>query len=282
VIVRLLYSTRAGQQLIDRSRLQATATGAALLLLLGGAVGVVLLQRRSLRLAGALHEQERLAELGSLAAVLAHEIRNPLAAVKGHAQYALERQPAGGDREALEIIVEESTRLERLVRDLLDYARPRPLAIVPMDFAGLLERVLRLRAPEFLQRSIAVEPPSPPLPPGGAVVQGDQAALEQVLHNLIGNAVEAMPGGGTLRFAWTSVVDGLGLTITDSGPGIDPRVAGALFTPFVTTRTQGTGLGLAVARQVVLGLGGRIGVVASPPGGGASLEVVLRRAGRDG
>ena len=277
VVAHLVFSTAEAERLVQQAWLRAGVVGLALLLLLSGGVLVLFLQRRTWQLAQELGEQQRLASLGSLSAVLAHEIRNPLAAVKGHAQYALEK--ASDDpalAEGLGIIVEESTRLEKLVRDLLDYARPRPLDLQPVDLDELVDRLLRLRAPEFQARHVSL------VWRAGlgrkALIDGE--AVTQVMHNLVGNALEALGEGGTLTVRLDEDGPWLCLTVADDGPGIPPELLERIFDPYITTRTRGTGLGLAVARQAVEGLGGRI-VARNQAPRGAVFEISLRRAPRE-
>lgn len=254
----------------------AGAVAAALLLLLASAALGLVYQRRSLRLAQRLHEGARMAALGELSAVMAHEIRNPLAAVKGHAQFALEDVPPDAPlREGLEVIVSEATRLEGLVRSLLDYARPRPLAPRWIDPLAPLSHARLTRQHEFAQRGVSVEI----LPgPRGLQVWGDSEALQQVLHNLMGNALEAFDGVSGPTLVLGVQRDGAGyarLFVQDNGPGVPPELSERVFDPYVTRRARGTGLGLAVVRQVAVGLGGSAHVSAGPEGG-ARFEIRLR------
>lgn len=224
--------------------------------------------RRNLRLQDRLHEQERLAALGEVAAVLAHEIRNPLCSIKGFAQYRMVAAKDPGLRKDLEIIVEESQRLERLTTDLLTYARPAELH--PVTFT----------LPEFCQGVGwgLGEPPSEVqfhLACGEDRVVLDREKLQQVVLNLVQNAMDAL--AGTKGDVWlkAEVSDtSLRMCVEDTGPGIPENVRKRLFEPFVTTKTRGTGLGLAIVHRLVDSMGGNIRF-RDRPGGGTRVEVRL-------
>jgi len=281
-VLHLRYATRAEARWMAQAYLHAGAVAAALALLLASAVLGLVYQRRSLRLAARLHEGERMAALGELSAVMAHEIRNPLAAVKGHAQFALEDIPEDAPvREGLEVIVSEATRLEGLVRSLLDYARPRALAARWVEAAEPLRGALRTRHPEFVQRGVSAR-----LDPGGEGLEvwADPDALEQALHNLVGNALDVLDDVADPTIVLGACADGAGhalVFVQDNGPGVPPEVASRIFDPYVTRRARGTGLGLAVVRQVAEGLGGSVRL-GRAPGRGARFEIRLRSRSRPG
>ena len=222
--------------------------------------------------------ERRFSALGRLSAVLAHEVRNPLGAIKGFAQYTARRfdadDPARGDMDA---IVAESTRLERLVDSLLLYARPRELQRELQDVRRVIERSLRLIEREAAERGVAVRPELGAEP---ALAEVDAEQLTQAMLNLTANAVEAMAeDGGELRVVLTSLGEaGLRVTVGDTGPGIDPEVLGEVFEPYVTRRAQGTGLGLAVVRRILRAHGGVV-VVDSVPGQGTTFTMDLPRRG---
>jgi len=178
---------------------------------------------------------ERLAELGQLSAVLAHEIRNPLGALKGFLQLAQE-QAQGPVRSYLDDGVEQATRLERLVQNLLLYARVPTPQPAPLRWEALAAR-LRPHAPGVVFSGPGFE------------WQTDAALLERLLLNLIRNALEAAHSQVTVDAAPGRI------RVLDDGPGLDPAIRDRLFQPFVTTRAQGTGLGLAIARNLAQALG---------------------------
>jgi two-component system, NtrC family, sensor histidine kinase HydH len=229
-------------------------------------------------------ERDRLAALGAMAAGLAHEVKNPLGAIKGAAQLLAE-SPEGsgaGDHEFVGIILEEVERLDRVVGSILDYARPRSSAVEPIDVNGAVRRTLQILAPAHEdQLDLAVEFGSD-LPK----VRIDPEQLRQVLINLVNNAVQAMGGRGRLsvnttfrrsvRATWAIRLEhgAVEIRVHDTGPGISTKVLKNLFVPFFTTKTTGTGLGLAISQRIVQNAGGTIDVQTSP-GVGTTFTVIL-------
>jgi signal transduction histidine kinase len=227
--------------------------------------------RRHLR----LQERARLAALGQLAAGLAHEIKNPLGAIKGAAQYLNEASDADPSaREFLEIIVEEVDRLDRVVRSVLDYARPATATLRTVDVHHVIERTLVvLRSSRDHQTSFAAQ-----LDARSLFVRADPEQLKQVLINLVQNAIQAMSGNGEVMIRTRSRGARGGsfveISVSDQGPGIETAVMKELFQPFFTTKASGTGLGLAITERIVNAMAGRIEVT-SEPGVGATFTVVL-------
>ena len=253
----------------ERGVRTAEAQGAAVAALLALLAVLSVRQVRAARRALAL---ERLAALGGMAAVLAHEIRNPLGAIKGLAQVLDERAQAGApDRELTGTIVRETVRLERLVADLLAYARPHPPDRRPVDVAGAARRAAALLENEAAAAGagIAVVAPSHPV-----VAWADPGQLTQLFTNLLLNAIQATPGGGTVRVHVGAAGDAVHATVEDDGPGIRPEDAAHLFEPFYTTKSKGTGLGLAICRRIAEAHGGRIALEPAA-GPGARLRVEL-------
>lgn len=207
-----------------------------------------------------LKERDRLAALGEMAAGLAHEIRNPLGAIKASAQLLVENA-SQGDAEFLEIIVEETDRLNRVVGSFLDYARPARGNPAPCDVRAAVERTLHLLGPECQKAGTKLVVEQEAVLP---LVRIDVEQLRQVLLNLVQNALQALDGGGEIHVASASVERGRGETpwvevrVRDTGPGIPPEVLANLFVPFVTTKDRGTGLGLAISQRIVAAAGGRI------------------------
>ncbi len=201
-----------------------------------------------------LLESERLASLGKMAAVLAHEIRNPLSSIKGFAQLHLAGATDQLLREDLSIIVEESRRLEALTEDLLSYARP--LSPSPTEIRlEALERELERIVQDSVIVSIHVEPD-----PRNVFL--DKEKFLQIARNLIQNASDAVSGvpDGRVTCRVGREGDRLILVIGDNGPGFPDKVKARLFEPFVTTKTRGTGLGLAIVKRLVDVMGGEISV----------------------
>ena len=229
-----------------------------------------------------MKERDRLAALGEMAAGLAHEIRNPLAAIKGATQYLDPRRLPGDDREFLEIIVEEVNRLNGVVSQFLDYSRPLKSSMTPGDVGEILQRTFKLLAPEIpsgIQLTLDLAPELP-------AVSCDAEQLKQVFLNLALNAFQAMPSGGSLTAATRLARDDLApwreshgrdrveVRFRDTGPGIPPEARENVFVPFFTTKEKGTGLGLAISQRIVKAHQGTIAVL-SPPGGGAEFVISL-------
>ena len=214
-------------------------------------------------------EQRRLAVLGEMSSVIAHELRNPLASLKGNAQLLAERLPADGrERKKAERIVLEAQRLETLSGDLLDFSRSGPIDRGDTDPAALLRTAAEPVDASRIVLSVDQAPPRFPL---------DAPRVRQALTNLLVNAVQASPDGvpATARVALEG--DRLVFTVSDRGPGIPPGDLERIFEPFYTTRPTGTGLGLAVAQRIVQMHGGTV-TAANHPGGGASFRVAIPRA----
>ncbi|MCC6215423.1 MAG: two-component system sensor protein [Polyangiaceae bacterium] len=228
---------------------------------------------------GRLQEQGRLAALGQMAAGLAHEVKNPLGAIKGAAQ--LLREPEGtqlepGAQEFVTIILEEVARLDRVVGSVLDYARPSRGEPGAVDANAVVRRTLQVLAPD---RHEGVELRTE-LDAALPLVRADAEKLRQVLINLVLNAVQATPPGGRVTVstrAWPggqSGADRIDVAVSDEGPGIAPEVREHLFVPFFSTKERGTGLGLAISQRMVTDMGGRI-EVSSREGAGSTFRVVL-------
>ena len=237
-------------------------TSAALLVagLLGlaGVVGLTLLTRRLLRSRDetrALLERERhLASLGNMAAVMAHEIRNPLASLKGHAQLLLESAADRPDEAAMaRHVVEGAQRLERISTSLLDLARAGSLERTPVDVEALLAAV----AAKDLRITLEV--------PRAVTWSLDPLRMRQVLENLVDNALQSS-ADGPVTLACDEASTGLVIDVRDEGPGVPAEDRARIFEPFVTTRVRGTGLGLSIARRLVTLHGGRLELVDVPQG----------------
>jgi signal transduction histidine kinase len=227
-----------------------------------------------------LHRQERdalraeqLAAVGQLAAGLAHEVRNPLTSIKLLVGAALQkRSPTALTEPDLQVIHDEVGRLERKVAALLEYARPQQTEPRPGDVAEIVHHVADLVQPRVCQQGVRLNLDLPPEP---VTAHLDPDQFNGVMTNLLLNALDAMPGGGTIDVALKK--DGAGrfrLTVADTGPGLDPAVADRLFRPFVSTKPTGTGLGLCVSRRVVQAHGGSL-TGANRPGGGACFTITL-------
>lgn len=223
-----------------------------------------------------LQEQSRLAALGQMAAGLAHEIRNPLAGMKGAAQFLQTERLQGDSQDMLRVIIDEADRLDTVVRQFLDYARPFELNLQSEHVNAVVTHVLTLlRAsgvPERIQlrEELAGDLPAMPL---------DSPRLSQVLLNLLQNAVQAMPEGGVLTVSTHRVPSRRGpgaieVVVRDTGEGIGAEALEQLFIPFFTTKESGTGLGLPICERIVKAHGGVLDVQ-SVEGMGATFIVRL-------
>jgi len=196
---------------------------------------------------------DRLAGVGELAAGLAHEIRNPLASITGSSQMLRETPELPEmSRTLLDIIERESTRLNGLISDFLAYAGPKMKNVGPVNMTGMAsEIVAAVRAGEARDKGVIVEI----LATRDLRVEGDAEQLRQVLWNLVRNAVQATPRGGTVtldlfsqtRHRQRYVV----ITVSDTGKGMEPGIIGKIFNPFFTSKAEGTGLGLAISQRIV-------------------------------
>lgn len=203
-----------------------------------------------------VRRREQLATLGEAAAVLAHEIRNPLGIIKTSSQVLRMKSPLPPDSDRLVgFVLEEVGRIDHLVQELLDFARPRILLRRPVDVALELANTLTFAKHDLEQRSIVVESTGQP---GAFIIQADAEQLHQVFLNIILNAMDAMPQGGTLTTRVEREGELVLVSIADTGKGIDPEVRQRLFEPFVTTKPRGTGLGLARVRHIVEQHGGTV------------------------
>ena len=227
-----------------------------------------------------LVQAERMAAIGEVVTAVAHGIRNPLANIRASAQVALPdckectRAPLGP--KSLTNIITEVDRLEGRLKDLLQFVRPAERQSQPLDLNTVLRAALQIMAGRIAEAHVKVEEQLAPALP---VVMGDPMLIEQVFMNLIGNAIEACPGDGTITLT-TGTVQGNGgppqvfVEVRDTGDGIPPDEISKIFDLFYTTKAQGTGLGLAIARKFTEAHGGVISV-RSRPGEGASFRVTL-------
>jgi two-component system sensor histidine kinase HydH len=214
--------------------------------------------------------RERMAHLGELGAVLAHEIRNPLAGIKGYAQLLQERLRGSDMSEGLDMIVTETLRLEELVNALMSYSRQELPPGEPVDISVLLAYCCSLVRPEAENCGVVLHEDVPE----GLVVLGSRNRLEQLILNVLNNGLQAMSNGGDLRVEARRERDQVLLSVTDTGPGIPPGERERIFDPFFTTRPRGTGLGLAVCRKIAEEHGGRI-TAGGEFGNGAVFSVTL-------
>ncbi|QQR90276.1 MAG: HAMP domain-containing protein [Myxococcales bacterium] len=219
-----------------------------------------------------LVRSEKLASVGRLAAGVAHEIGNPLAAILGFVQLIQAgRLSKEENKEFLDRIQRETERINKIIRGLLDFSRqgPSPKASESRsNLSEVIEHAVRLVTPQKDMSNVTIERR---IVEGTPHVKGDADELTQVLLNLLLNAADAIDGEGSIQIELSALPNRnmVLLAVTDSGPGIDPKIAEKLFDPFVTTKDVGggTGLGLAVCHNIVESLGGSISAGAAAHGG---------------
>ncbi len=229
------------------------------------------------KLQSALARGDRLATVGTMAASVAHEVNNPLTTVLGYAKLLLEdKDEAHPDRVGLELIAEEAARMKGIIGNLLDYSRseraPRPDG--QADVNATLRHTAALLVPHFQSAHIHLEMKLGDELPGAAA---NAHALQQIFVNLLQNAAQAMPGGGTVTVESTMAPGDVAIEVhvVDQGKGVPTNVRKRIFDPFVTTKHTGTGLGLAVCKHLVTSFGGSIDVADGPSGRGARFRVVI-------
>lgn len=232
----------------------------------------------------ALEEQvrraERLSSLGTLAGGVAHEVRNPVGIIRASAQLMGSLPAVAKDphcQEYVQVITQEADRIDRLVEDLLGYARAGELSLAPVDVEDLLRstaaRLASLAEQAQVELVVDVEPGLPP-------VEGDASKLEQVLLNLGLNAIAAIqeayprPAAGRLLLSAQRAPGGLRYIVRDNGQGMPDEIRARIFDPFFTTRDDGTGLGLAIVQRTIADHDGTIEVT-SAPGQGTSFTIWL-------
>jgi len=239
-------------------------------------------ERRALERRAA--DAEALSAMGSLALGLAHEVRNPLnaAVLQLHLlSRGLDRLADDKARTAMRsrvtIVEGEIARLERLLTEFLELARPRGIRHEQVDVARLVREVLEFQAETFRRHHVEVTTEID----DRCVALGDPEKLRQVVINLLVNALDAMPESGTLSVRVADVRGSVTIEIGDTGPGIDPTILPEIFDPFFTTKEAGTGLGLSIVRKIVDQHGGRIDLD-SAPGQGTRVRVELQAGVRGG
>lgn len=196
-----------------------------------------------------LTRSEHLAQIGQLAASLAHEIKNPLAGISGAIQVIRDGMPPDDPHRAvIREILGQINRLDAAVKDLLVYARPRPPELSPVDLGGVISRVLNVMrgAPSFRRMSVQFQN-------NGKVhhIAADAGQIEQLVMNLVANAAQACSEGDRITIEVSDIGDRIRMLVADTGCGMDESVAARSFEPFFTTKAKGTGLGLSICKKIV-------------------------------
>ena len=242
----------------------------------GAFVGHVLLFRDMTeirRLEVEVARSRRLASLGSLAAGVAHEIRNPLSSIKGFATWFRERyRDIPEDRETADVMIREVDRLNRVITQLLEFARPLTMNRVPTFIQAVIRHAVKMVEGEAQAKRIAIETD---LSPEIKEIPLDADRMTQVLLNLFQNAIGAMEGGGLLRISLDRFDESwVRIRIADTGIGIPKEEIQRVFDPYFTTRPSGTGLGLAIVHKIVEAHGGEVRIE-SEPGRGTTVTLLL-------
>jgi signal transduction histidine kinase len=209
-----------------------------------------------------LVQSEKLASIGVMSAAIAHGIRNPLASLRAAAQVAMRHPESAATREHMGVIIEEVDRLDRRVSHLLSFSKPAPFHPLRESVPRLVEDLLPPFGELLRERGVSLELALAPALPE---VRVDPMQLEQALVEIVSNALDAMPHGGTLRIAARADGSARGdagvvIEIADTGVGIPERVLASVCEPFFTTRAEGTGLGLAIAKRYIEQNGGDLDI----------------------
>jgi len=223
-----------------------------------------------IRMEEQLRSAERLSVLGELAAVLAHEIRNPLGSIRGTAEILKDDYLPGSRKfEFLEILLKESDRLNRVVEDFLRLSRPQPLALKPCNIGEELRSVVMLVMAEARDRGLRLELNADE----SLEILGDKDKLHQAFLNIILNGMQSMAAGDSLFIEASRVMNTppepaeVRIVFRDTGPGIPEHLKDKIFEPFITTKQDGTGLGLAITKRIIEAHDGRIEVETNSPRG---------------
>ena len=221
-----------------------------------------------------LEEVSHLANVGELAASLAHEIKNPLAGISGAIQVIRTAfEPDDPRREIIAEILSQIDRLDRTVRDLLVYARPQPSVRVPKNVGTVIRRSLKFLRQEPTLRNVRVRWHGLD---SGVITPLDEAQIEQVITNLILNAAHACEQGGDVSVVLSAEREVVDIDIIDTGQGMTGESVKRAFEPFFTTKARGTGLGLTICKRIVEAHGGRI-TIQSVEGKGTRVRIELQR-----
>lgn len=276
----------------DGTRVPVEASAAPMEDAEGRTAGVALVLREASKireLEDAIKKSERLAYLGTMAASVAHEIRNPLGGIKGASQLLRDEVKGLANEESLSeyigVIIKQVDRLTGILDSLKGLGKPLAQRLAPVNLHSVLDEALTLLAPEIKKAKLKVKREYDPSMPE---VEGDEAGFSGVFINLIKNAVEAMPAGGVLTlgtgipsdFLYSTIKTEKGrktmiaVKVSDSGAGIDPDAMREIFNPFYSTKGGGLGLGLALSLKVIEEHGGTI-KVDSHPGSGTTFTIYL-------
>ncbi len=274
-LVEVVSSLKNNERILDREMdcifadgpsLPLSVTAARIVNDSGGFVGNVLLLidlKEIKQLREAVKRKEKLAAIGGLAAGVAHEIRNPLSSIKGMASFFRDKFPDGSDdNEAASVMIKEVDRLNRVISELLEFARPSKMDLRPSDINTVLDHSVRLIRQDADLKNIKVELKTEKNLPD---VMIDPDRFTQCLLNLYLNGIQSMTTGGELTVMSHSVEDQhVEVIVSDSGTGIPLEDLTHIFDPYFTTKPTGTGLGLAIVHKIVEAHDGKMSVHSGP------------------
>jgi len=272
-LLRLVLHTTPADRIVSGARQMWWTVGGVLILLWTVGIALERIFTRHLRLQEELERRQQLALIGQMTAVLAHEIRNALGGIKGYAQWVDEKIEEPDPKKAgLSAVLRGAERIESLVNDLLLFSREEIYHLERVDLHRLVRETIDSALPPW-KGKVELEMESQ------AGVMADREKLHRVLINGLRNAIQAMGDEGILRFSVHPDGRWVKIQIADNGPGIPKAEIGRLFTPFHTTKTDGTGLGLAYSKKVIEGMGGRIQLSNREGRLGAVLTIHLPKTG---
>jgi signal transduction histidine kinase len=232
-----------------------------------------------IRLEEQLSRAERLASMGEMAAAVSHEIRNPLGIIRSSAQLLKKKMPEEKvSGQLLDVVIEECSRLNDIITDFLNFARPQKPRILPCRIQDVLAKNLsfleaRLEQDGFRVKTIYEE--------GIPEIQGDPNLLYQAFLNILLNAMQAMPGGGGINIEVRADTQKVAVAVSDEGPGVDESIMRKIWNPFFTTKEKGTGLGLCVVRNIIEAHKGKVWME-NAQGRGACVHIELPAGIEDG
>ena len=234
-------------------------------LFLGVSLVVGWLRRREQHFLAEAQAAASLAAVGKAVASVAHDMKTPLMAIGGFSAQVRRKLPAdSSDAHKLQVVVEQTARLEAMVKEMLDFSRPLELHAHPVDLPQLIEQTLEVASPLAEEHQVRL---SAEVAPDLPQMRMDPERLQQALINLVGNAAQASPPGGEVCLGVHPREGELVLAVSDQGPGVPPAEREAILTPFYTTKKGGTGLGLAVVSKIAQAHGGQVEVDDNHPGG---------------
>jgi two-component system, NtrC family, sensor histidine kinase HydH len=264
-VLRLALHPYPAQNITRQARFQAISILVTVVILWAMGFFFIKAVRRSDKLTAMMAERERLAVIGEMAAVLAHEIRNPLGSIKGFAQYLSEKSSDG--KGELNVIVEEARRLERLTEDLLLFAKPSEVRTEEFNLHELVnESVRALQESERLKQTAITVNAEIPV---DMMIVSDREKLKQILSNALQNAADAVNERGLIELKAEQTGDKIIIIVSDNGCGMDEGTRSMAFNSFFTTKAKGTGLGLAIVAKLAKALGGHAELKSKPANGTA-------------